>query len=184
VPIIRSWRLRDVIASCWYVPWLQGGCQVRLVGSASMDGFLRTHPWTHYLPREIKNTKRTSSWFLSTLNYDARPSTHQIYFSRYHLIYVLIKILEWNCMFFSFNDKSTTNIMTNAMHTVYILPCSVTVKIYWRKINDNCNMLLPVSSDFCTTCVHTCTCRTGLSNPFLGTKVHKHYCQLLRGSHC
>ena len=27
VPIIRSWRLRDVIALCWYVPWLQGGCQ-------------------------------------------------------------------------------------------------------------------------------------------------------------
>ena len=24
VPIIRSWRLRDVIASWWYVPWLQG----------------------------------------------------------------------------------------------------------------------------------------------------------------
>jgi len=40
VPIIRSWRLRDVIASCWYVPWLQGGCQVRLAGSASMDGFV------------------------------------------------------------------------------------------------------------------------------------------------
>ena len=38
VPIISSWRLRDVIASCWYVPWLQGGCQVRLAGSASMDG--------------------------------------------------------------------------------------------------------------------------------------------------
>ena len=37
VPIIRIWRLRDVIASCWYVPWLQGGCQVRLAGSASMD---------------------------------------------------------------------------------------------------------------------------------------------------
>ena len=28
VPIIRSWRLRDVIVLCWYVPWLQGGCQV------------------------------------------------------------------------------------------------------------------------------------------------------------
>jgi len=40
VPIIRSWRLRDVIASFWYVPWLQGGCQDRLAGSASMDGFL------------------------------------------------------------------------------------------------------------------------------------------------
>ena len=37
VPIIRSWRMRDVIALCWYVPWLQGGCQDRLVGSASMD---------------------------------------------------------------------------------------------------------------------------------------------------
>ena len=40
VPTIRSWRLRDVIASCWYVPWLQGGCQVRLAVSASMDGFV------------------------------------------------------------------------------------------------------------------------------------------------
>jgi len=40
VPIIRSWRLRDVIASCWYVPWLREGCQDRLAGSASMDGFV------------------------------------------------------------------------------------------------------------------------------------------------
>jgi len=37
VPIISSWRLRDVIALCWYVPWLQEGCQDRLAGSASMD---------------------------------------------------------------------------------------------------------------------------------------------------
>ena len=37
VPIIRSWRLRDVIALCWYVPWLQEGGEVRLVGSAPMD---------------------------------------------------------------------------------------------------------------------------------------------------
>ena len=37
--------MRDVIALCWYVPWLQEGGQVRLVGSASMDGFVsRTHP--------------------------------------------------------------------------------------------------------------------------------------------
>jgi len=52
VPIIRSWRLRDVIALCWYVPWLQEDGQVQLVGSASMDGFVvkQTHPWTHYLP--------------------------------------------------------------------------------------------------------------------------------------
>ena len=31
VPIIRSSRLRDVIASCWYVLWLQEGCQDWLV---------------------------------------------------------------------------------------------------------------------------------------------------------
>ena len=30
VRIIRSWRPRDVIASCWYVPWLREGCQDRL----------------------------------------------------------------------------------------------------------------------------------------------------------
>ena len=43
VSIIRSWRLRDVIASCWYVPWLQGGCQVRLTRSASMDSLPTTY---------------------------------------------------------------------------------------------------------------------------------------------
>ena len=42
-------------------------------------------------------------------------------------------------MFFSFNDKSAINIMTNAVHTVYTLTCSVSVKIYWRKINYNYN---------------------------------------------
>ena len=40
VPIIRSWRLRDVIASCWYVPWLQGGCQEQLAVSASIEEFV------------------------------------------------------------------------------------------------------------------------------------------------
>ena len=40
VPIIRGSRLRDVIVLCWYVPWLQEGGQVRLVGSASMDRFV------------------------------------------------------------------------------------------------------------------------------------------------
>jgi len=54
VPIIRTWWLRDVIASCWYVPWLQEGGQDRLAGSASMDGFVRTHPWTHYLPTGLR----------------------------------------------------------------------------------------------------------------------------------
>ena len=32
--------MRDVVALCWYVPWLQEGGQVRLAGSASMDGFV------------------------------------------------------------------------------------------------------------------------------------------------
>jgi hypothetical protein len=36
---------------CWYVPWLQEGGQVRLAGSAYMDGVVkRPQPWTHYLP--------------------------------------------------------------------------------------------------------------------------------------
>jgi len=30
----------DVNAPCWYVPWLQYGCQARLAGSVSMDGFV------------------------------------------------------------------------------------------------------------------------------------------------
>jgi len=36
-------------------------------------------------------------------------------------------------VFLSFNDKSVINIMTNAMHNMYILTCCVSVKIYWRK---------------------------------------------------
>jgi len=51
VPIIRSRRLRDIIASFWYVPWLQEGCQDRLAGSTSMDGFVAQHscdfPYPH-----------------------------------------------------------------------------------------------------------------------------------------
>ena len=31
--------MRDVIALCWYVPWLQEGCQGRLAGSASLFVF-------------------------------------------------------------------------------------------------------------------------------------------------
>jgi hypothetical protein len=45
VPIIRSWRLRYVIVSCWYVPWLQEGCQDRLAGSASMDALPANRSW-------------------------------------------------------------------------------------------------------------------------------------------
>ena len=75
VPIIRSWRLRDVIALCWYVPWLREGGQVRLVGSASMDGFV-------------------SQLFLSTLNYDARSTTHQIdLYPQIKYVYVSCSIL-------------------------------------------------------------------------------------------
>ena len=46
VPIIRSWRLRNVIALCWYVPWEREGGQVRLAGSASdILLFHRHHLW-------------------------------------------------------------------------------------------------------------------------------------------
>jgi hypothetical protein len=52
---------------CWYVPWLQEGGQVQLVGSASMGmGFgSRTHPWMHYLPTGLDHlpaaTARTNT---------------------------------------------------------------------------------------------------------------------------
>ena len=53
------------------MPWLQEGGQVRLVGSASKDGF-------------VSQQKVTSSWFfLSTPNYDARSTKHQIYNTEY-----------------------------------------------------------------------------------------------------
>jgi hypothetical protein len=42
VPIIRSWRLRDVIVSCWYVPWLQGGCREK---NPSMDALPANRTW-------------------------------------------------------------------------------------------------------------------------------------------
>ena len=45
VLIIRNWRLRDVIASCWYVSWLQEGGQDRLAGSASMDALPTNRSW-------------------------------------------------------------------------------------------------------------------------------------------
>ena len=63
VPIIKSWRLRDVIASCWYVPWLQGGCQDQHEAITSrsrqllmMGTWLPETCWAT-IRREIKNTK-------------------------------------------------------------------------------------------------------------------------------
>ena len=53
VPIIRSWRLRDVIALCWYVPWVQEGGQVRLAGSASMDALPANRTWQPLLSNYI-----------------------------------------------------------------------------------------------------------------------------------
>ena len=58
--------MRDVIALCWYVPWLQEGGQVRLAGSASMAGFVSQ-----------RIQKVTSSWFfLSTLKVFHDLRTH------------------------------------------------------------------------------------------------------------
>jgi len=36
----------------------------------------------------------------------------------------------------SFKDKFVIRTMTNAMHTMYLLTCSASTKIYWRKINN------------------------------------------------
>ena len=112
VPIIRSWQLRDVIALCWYVPWVcetntsmealytnrtwppscsHGTYQHKAISSRSrqllmMGTWLPETCWTT-IRREIKNTKLTSSrFFLSTMNYDSRSTTHQIH---QHIIYIL-----------------------------------------------------------------------------------------------
>ena len=82
VPIIRSWRLRDVIALCCYVPWLQEGCQVRLAGSASMDALLRGYNTTqssapddrHMVARNMlsnyyKRNKEYKKWHLVGFSY-------------------------------------------------------------------------------------------------------------------
>ena len=66
VPIIRSWRLRDVIASCWYVPWLWEGCQVRLAGSASIgrttcQPVLTTFPQPRHIPTQGYNITQSST---------------------------------------------------------------------------------------------------------------------------
>jgi len=54
VPIIRNWRLRDVIALCWYLPWLQEGGQIRLVDSASIGRTTYQPVLTTFLqPRHI-----------------------------------------------------------------------------------------------------------------------------------
>jgi len=40
LPIIRSLRLRDIIALCLYLPWLHGGGQDRMAGSDSTSPLL------------------------------------------------------------------------------------------------------------------------------------------------
>ena len=153
VPIIRSWRLRDVTASCWYVPWLQGGWQV--VG-----------PWTHYLPtgldnlpaatahsrqllmmiswlpetcwatsrREIKNTKVASSWFfLSTLNYDARSTTHQTY----HILYFCLKIVLYSATIqyaFQYSTKTQCDAYISSVGAKYFEICNHRILMWLQYI--------------------------------------------------
>jgi len=72
MPIIRSWRLRDIIALCWYVPWLQEGGQVRLLGSASMDGFVKLLSWFLEAGCFLSVYKTISSVIQMSLLYEAR----------------------------------------------------------------------------------------------------------------
>ena len=65
VPIIRSWRLCDVIASCRYVPWLQEGCQDRL--AAVNRSWQPWQPWQPHIRKirclsEFKTREYYSQW--------------------------------------------------------------------------------------------------------------------------
>jgi len=63
VPIIRSWRLCDVIASCWYVPWLQEVCP-----SDALSANRSLIQIVSYISCALKYVKQTHSinWVIST----------------------------------------------------------------------------------------------------------------------
>ena len=76
----------------WQPPCSHGTYQHEVITSRSrqllmMGTWLPETCWAT-IRRQIKYTKVTSSWvFLSTLNYDARSTTHQIYYLRYEPIH-------------------------------------------------------------------------------------------------
>ena len=122
VPIFRGWRLRSVIATCWCCSVAAGRLSrspqwthYLLTGSDSLPAATEQHQHVAITPRsrqplkmgtwlpetrwatsrrEIKYTKVTFSWFfLSTLNYDARSSTHQIV--KVHIVHLNDPIHFW-----------------------------------------------------------------------------------------
>ena len=72
VPIIRSWRLRDVIASCWYEPWLQWGCQDQFAGSASIGSPVVLHSTSEHGVSSITTADAHTSAASSRLNWCPR----------------------------------------------------------------------------------------------------------------
>ena len=86
--------MRDVIALCWYVPWLQEGGQVRFVGSASMDGFVSqlhtelrcTVNHTSDLPSCVKLAFHFISWGRCTVKQPSKiPIFLLLRISQYHI---------------------------------------------------------------------------------------------------
>ena len=75
----------------WPPSCSHGTYQYKAITSRSRQ-LLMMGTWLHEtywatIRREIKNTKVTSCWFfLSTLNYDARPTTHQIFKNQHKAI--------------------------------------------------------------------------------------------------
>ena len=81
VPIIRSWRLRDVISLCWYVPWLQESDQVRLVGSASVRTYQIHLQGEVYLCRVSYQTSPTPWGILTPFPLPSSPTWWGIFMS-------------------------------------------------------------------------------------------------------
>jgi len=66
VPIIRSWWLRDVIALCWYIPWLQESGQDRLsftasIGRTTYQPVLTTFLQLRHIPNQGYNITQSSA---------------------------------------------------------------------------------------------------------------------------
>jgi len=103
-PLISVDKKNQLDVTFWPPSCSHGTYQHKAITSRSpqlliMGTWLPETCWAT-IRREIKNTKSDISWFfLSTLNYDARSTTHQIYIDK--VSYVL-HISEWHTPTFPF----------------------------------------------------------------------------------
>ena len=120
--------------------------------------------------REIKNTKSVSSWFfLSTLNYDARSTTHHIHYFNFCIIFSAFKTLyNWHNVISSHvidkKDKIILlfvgiflfpSVLCTSENGFWYKPKHVAIRISSSKLLNTVVMNCSFSS-FPHTCITTC----------------------------